>query len=163
MLNSAANSWTLADVKRVIERCRGRLWPDFCKEKQKQNQKGKAPWTGLHQTDATWWFRRVMQGSWLYPNSASASFGGAFEGQLCHNTVRSLSQSEGSSRCSFCSLFLEDAPLRSFVASHIPRFFAHPKNKKEGAKMATLRGVDCHKSWREGKTSGDTTRKCSKG
>ena len=28
------------------------------------------------------------------------------------------------------SLFLEDAPLLSFVASHIPRFFAHPKKKK---------------------------------
>ena len=75
-----------------------------------------------------------------------------------------------SSRCSFFSLFLEDAPLRSFVASHIPRFFARPKKKKEREKMATSRGVDRHfrgpgrqKSWRKGKTSGDATRKCSKG
>ena len=29
------------------------------------------------------------------------------------------------------SLFLEDAPLLSFVASHIPRFFARSKKKKE--------------------------------
>ena len=29
------------------------------------------------------------------------------------------------------SLFLEDAPLLSFLASHIPRLFAHPKKKKE--------------------------------
>ena len=41
-------------------------------------------------------------------------------------------------KCSFFSLFLEDAPLRSFVASHIPRFFAHPKKKKEREKMATF-------------------------
>ena len=61
----------------------------------------------------------------------------------------------------------EDAPLRS--SSHIPRFFACPKKKKETEKMVTSRGVDCHfcgpgrqKSWRKGKTSGDATRKCSK-
>ena len=53
-----------------------------------------------------------------------------------------------------------------FMASHIPRFFACPKNKKERDKMATLRGVDRHfrgpgqqKSWRKGKTPGDATRK----
>ena len=69
------------------------------------------------------------------------------------------------------SLFLEDAPLRSFVASHIPRFFVRPKKKKEREKMATsYGGVDRHfrgpgqqKSWCKGKTSGDATRKCSKG
>ena len=100
----------------------------------------------------------------------SASFRGAFEGQLCHNTAWSLSQSEGSSRGSVFSLFLEDALLRSFMASHIPRFSAHPKKKKERQKMATSRGVDRHfrgpgrqKSWRKSKTSGDATRKCSKG
>ena len=65
--------------------------------------------------------------------------------QLCHNATRSQSKSEGSSRSSsFFYLFLEDAPLRSFVASHIPRFFAHPKKKKEREKMATSRGVDHH-------------------
>ena len=103
-------------------------------------------------------------------DSASASFGGAFEGQLRPSAVRRLAQSKASSRCSFFFLFLEDEPLRSFMASHIPRFLAHPKKKKERAKMATSRGVDRHfrgpgrqKSWRYGKTSGDTTRKCSKG
>ena len=40
------------------------------------------------------------------------------------------------------SLFLEDAPLWSFVASHIPRLFARPKKKKEREKMETSRGVD---------------------
>ena len=64
-------------------------------------------------------------------NSGSVSFGGEFEGQLRHNAAPRQSQSEGSSRCSFISLFLEDAPLPSFVASHIPRFFVHPKKKKE--------------------------------
>ena len=29
-------------------------------------------------------------------------------------------------KCSFFSLFLEDAPLLSFMASHIPGFFARP-------------------------------------
>ena len=50
------------------------------------------------------------------------------------------------------------------------KFFAHPKKKKEREKMATSRDVDRHfrgpgrqKSWRKGKTSGDTTRKCSRG
>ena len=41
----------------------------------------------------------------------------------------------------FISLFLKDAPLLSFVASHIPRFFAHPKKKKEREKTATSCGV----------------------
>ena len=44
----------------------------------------------------------------------------------------------------FFSLFLEDAPLLSFVASHIPRFFVRPKKKKEREKMGTSRGVDRH-------------------
>ena len=47
--------------------------------------------------------------------------------------------------------------LQSFVASHIPRFFARPKKKRERGKMATSCGVECH--W----SSGDATRKCSKG
>ena len=38
--------------------------------------------------------------------------------------------------------FLENAPLLSFLASHIPRFIACPKKKKEREKMATSRGVD---------------------
>ena len=101
----------------------------------------------------------------LCVNSGSASFRGAFEGRLRHYATRRLSQSKGSSRCSFFSLF-----LRSFVASHIPRFLACPKKKKEREKMATSSGVDRHfrgpghrKEWRKGKTSGDATRKCSKG
>ena len=48
-------------------------------------------------------------------NSESASFRGAFEDQLRHNAMRRLPRSEGSSRCSSFSLFLEDASLRSFV------------------------------------------------
>ena len=93
-----------------------------------------------------------MWGKWppceylLCLSSGSASFEGAFEGQLCHNAAWRLSQSEGSSRCSFFSLFLEDAPLRSFVASHIPRFFVLPKKKKEREKMASSRGVDRHRN-----------------
>ena len=79
--------------------------------------------------------------------SGSASFRGPFEGQLGHSAVRRLSQSEGSSRCFFFSLFLKDALLRSFVASHVPRFFACPKNKKEREKMATSRGVMRHSWW----------------
>ena len=43
---------------------------------------------------------------------------------------------DASHKCSFFSLFLEDAPLLSFVASHNSRFFACPKNKKEREKMA---------------------------
>ena len=59
----------------------------------------------------------------------------AFEGKLCHNATRSLFQSED-------SLFLEDAALRSFMASHVPRFFAGLKKTKEKEKMATLHCID---------------------
>ena len=69
-------------------------------------------------------------------------------------------------KCSFFSLFLQDAPILFFMHSHILRFFACPKMKIEWEKMVTLRGVDCQfrgpghqKSWRKGKTSGDATRK----
>ena len=82
---------------------------------------------------------------------------------------RPNSPPDAAHKCSFFSLFLEDAPLRCFVASDIPRFFAHLKKKKEREKMATSRDVDRHfrgpgrqKSWRKGKTSGDATRKCSR-
>ena len=44
----------------------------------------------------------------------------------------------------FFSLFFEDAPLLSLVASNIPRFFARPKKKKEREKMVTSHGVDLH-------------------
>ena len=43
---------------------------------------------------------------------------------------------------SFCSLFLEDAPLRSVVASHIPRFFSVPEKverKRENGDIAWRR------------------------
>ena len=63
-------------------------------------------------------------------NSGSASFGG----QLGRNLK---APPDAAHRCSFFSLILEDATLPSFVASHIPRFFAHPKKKKEREKMAT--------------------------
>ena len=117
-------------------------------------------WAALVVLSNTTWTKRTQM---LRLNSGSASFRGAFEGQLCHN------QSEGSSKCSFFSLFLEDAPLLSSVASQIPRFFLRPKKNKEREKMATSRAVVRHfrgpgrqKSWRKRKTSGDTTRKCSK-
>ena len=45
---------------------------------------------------------------------------------------------------SVLSLFLKDAPLRSFMASRIPRLFVRPKKKKEREKMATSRDVDRH-------------------
>ena len=58
----------------------------------------------------------------------------------------------------FFSLFLKDALLLSFAASHIPRFFVRLKKKKERKKMAPSRGGDCNfcgpgqqKSWRTGK------------
>ena len=44
-------------------------------------------------------------------------------------------------KCSFFSLFLEDALLLSSVVSHIPRFFVRPKKKNEREKMVTLREV----------------------
>ena len=54
--------------------------------------------------------------------------------------IRRLLQMQPTNAPSF-PCFLEDAPLLSFVPSHIPRF---PKKKKEREKMATSRGVDCH-------------------
>ena len=45
---------------------------------------------------------------------------------------------------SLSTYFLEDAPLRYFVASHIPGFIESAKNKKERQKMATSRDVDRH-------------------
>ena len=42
----------------------------------------------------------------------------------------------------FFSLFLEDARLLSFMASHIPRFFACPKKTIEREKIATSHSVD---------------------
>ena len=47
-------------------------------------------------------------------NSGSASFGG-------HNAAQRMSQFEGSSKCGLLYLFLEDAWLLSFMASHIPK------------------------------------------
>ena len=64
-------------------------------------------------------------------NSGSASFRGAFEGQLRHNTTGRL----------LLLPVLEDAWLLSFVASHISRFFARPK-KEEREKMAPSHGID---------------------
>ena len=72
-------------------------------------------------------------------NSGSASIGGAFEGQLCHNAVRRLSQSD----CSFFSLFLEDALLLSFAASHILRYFARLKIRKKERKWRRMQTLKC--------------------
>ena len=51
-----------------------------------------------------------------------------FDVQLCHNGAQRLSQFKGYAAC--FSLFLEDAPLLSFVAINCPRFIA-PEEKKE--------------------------------
>ena len=82
-------------------------------------------------------------------NSEFASFGRAFEGQITSQLrakavpIWGLLQMQPTNIPSFP--FLEDAPLRSFLASHIPKFFsifAHLKKKKEREKMATSHGVD---------------------
>ena len=44
----------------------------------------------------------------------------------------------------FFSLFLEDAPLLSFVASHIPRFFVCLKKEERKRENSDTAGVDCH-------------------
>ena len=65
-------------------------------------------------------------------------------------------------------------PLFGGCTASILHVLTYPKilcvSKKEREKMATLRCVYCHfrgpgrqKSWHKGKTTGDTTRKCSKG
>ena len=80
-------------------------------------------------------------------NSGSASFGGAFEGQLCHNAARRLSQSEGSYKCSpqmrpSFSCFWR---MHGYYPSW-PHISQHSslKRKKEREKKATSRGVDRH-------------------
>ena len=60
----------------------------------------------------------------------------------CEGCPNLKARPDAAHRCSFFSQFLEDALLRSFVASHIPRFFARLKKKTEREKMATSRGVD---------------------
>ena len=87
----------------------------------------------------------------------------------CEGCPDSKAPPNAAHKCSFFSLFLEDAQLTYFVTSHSP-FFARPKKKKDRGNMATLHAEDRHfrgpgqqKSWRKGKTSGDATRKCSKG
>lgn len=87
--------------------------------------------------------------------SGSASLGGAFEGQLCQNAVRRLAQS----KCGLvlpvfggCTAILRGLTYRKILCA-----------PEKGQKMVTSRGVNRHKWWRKGRTSGDTTRKCSKG
>ena len=53
----------------------------------------------------------------------------------CKGCPNSKAPPNAAHKCSFFSLFLKDAPLWSFAASHIPRFFARPKNKKQREKM----------------------------
>ena len=57
----------------------------------------------------------------LCPNPASASFGGAFEGQLRHNAARRISQFKGSSECGI--LF----PLFGGFTATILRGLTYPK------------------------------------
>ena len=116
---------------------------------------------------------------WLCPNSGSASFRGAFEGQLRHNAARRLFKSEGSSKCGL--LF----PLFGGCTATVLRCLTYPKilcapllspeNKTTTAKtsgadliMRTLLWVQITSlplqivTVRTG-TSGDATRKYSKG
>ena len=72
-------------------------------------------------------------------NSGSASFRGRIwrpiMSQCCTKAVpiRRLVQMQPTNAATF-ALFLVDAPLRSFVVSHIPRFTAHPKRRKKERK-----------------------------
>ena len=59
-------------------------------------------------------------------------------------TTRNCSSLKAPPEAPSLLLFLDDAPLWSFVASHIPRFFARPKKQTEREKMTTSRGVDRH-------------------
>ena len=70
----------------------------------------------------------------LHPSEA------AFEGQLRHYTAQPTN-------AAFFYLFLEDAVLQSFLASHIPRFFACRKRRKKREKKATSPGTDCTFRW----------------
>ena len=96
------------------------------------------------------------------------------EEHLKANYVTKLSKSEGSSRCSPQMLLL--LPVFGGCTAAIlcgltyPKILCAPQKEDRREKMVTLRGVDCHFhtprrqiSWRYGKTSGDATRKCSKG
>ena len=57
--------------------------------------------------------------------------------------LKAVQSRSAAHKCSFFSLFLQDAPVLSFLASHIQRFFfACPVNKKEREKMATSCGVE---------------------
>ena len=82
---------------------------------------------------------------WLCPNSGSASLGGRTAPR--EGCPSSKAPPNAAHEGSFFSLFLEDAQLLSFMASHIPRFFVLPKKKKEREKMATSHGVDHHFWW----------------
>ena len=68
----------------------------------------------------------------------------------------------------FSSLFLEDAPLLSFMASHIPKFFVQPKKEERKKERkwrhhVTLMGGRNRDIMVKAGTSGDATRKCSEG
>ena len=89
------------------------------------------------QIDVVNYFNMVNYCLWLSDmlclNSGSASFRGAFEGQLRHYAAQRLSQSEGSFKCSPqmrpsfpCFWGMHSyCPLRPHIL--LPRFFVHPK------------------------------------
>ena len=102
----------------------------------------------------------------LHPSEA------AFEGQLRHYAAWRLSQFEGSIKCSpLFPLFggCTATILHGLTYSKILCAPEKEERKKERDKMATSRGVDHHFRWpgqqsdERVKTSGDATRKCSKG
>ena len=80
-----------------------------------------------------------VQSLLLCLNSGSASFSlkASYFTTPCEGIPRSPQMRHS-------SLFLEDSPLLSLVASRIPRFFECPKKKKEREKMATSRGIESH-------------------
>ena len=64
------------------------------------------------------------------------------------------------------SLFLEDAPLRILCGLAYPKILCVPgkeERKRENGDIMWRRSSLSRALWRKGKTSGDTTRKCSKG
>ena len=93
----------------------------------------------------------------------------AFEGQLHHNATQRLSRIEGSSKCSPQMLLL--FPLFGGCTATILRGLTYPNilcasKKEEGlTSLGTVRHFHRpgqQKSWCNGKTSGDATRKCYK-
>ena len=92
----------------------------FMPHKLQNNKMVVILWSASHRGFNIWDTAAVSQ-------LRSASFRGASEGQLHHNAERSLSQSEGSSRGSFFSMFLEDMILHGLT---YPKILCAPKKEE---------------------------------